>query len=108
MAGSEILPITISSLSFGLAMTECLFAKGDTVIETLRNPAAISHFSSSYPSSYPSSHLSVLQLDISQRAQGFAVFAYIKGRSGWLDLVFNSADTNIGEAQNLIDNDQYM
>jgi len=86
-------------------MTEHLLAKGDTVIATLRTPSAIAHLSSMYPPS----QLSILPLDVSQRAQVSAAFAHAKETFGRLDVVFNNAGANIlGEVESLVGSEEYV
>ncbi|EIW75895.1 NAD(P)-binding protein [Coniophora puteana RWD-64-598 SS2] len=92
-------PVTGASSGLGLAMTEHLLAKGATVIATLRTPSALAHLASKYPPS----QLSVLPLDVSQRAQVAAAFAHAKAKFGRLDVVFNNAGANIlGEVESLM------
>ncbi|PCH43824.1 NAD(P)-binding protein [Wolfiporia cocos MD-104 SS10] len=87
MVSSKVWFITGSSSGFGRAMTETALRKGDIVVATLRNPAALSDLAAKYPSD----RLLLVHLDVTKADLVTAAFAQAKHAFGRVDVVFNNA-----------------
>ncbi len=78
--------ITGSSSGFGLALASAVLARGQRVIATARQPAALAELATQYPET-----CRVLALDVTDSAQVKAVVAQAAEAFGRLDVVVNNA-----------------
>ena len=88
--------VTGASSGFGLEMTRYALERGDRVVATLRNPAVLAEFTSSYSST----QLLVTRVDVTKYEEIKAAFQLAKETFGRVDVVFNNAGHALaGEAE---------
>ncbi|OSC98584.1 NAD-P-binding protein, partial [Trametes coccinea BRFM310] len=96
MPAPRVWLITGSSSGFGRETVVQALQRGDNVLATLRDPAALSTLTSAYPPT----RLRVLPLDVTQPDQIAHAFQAAKAAFGRVDVVFNNAGyVVLGEAE---------
>ncbi|KAH9942738.1 hypothetical protein B0H21DRAFT_779899 [Amylocystis lapponica] len=100
MSSQKIWFVTGASSGFGRAQTECVLAKGDIVVATLRKPEMLADLTEKYGSD----RLLVLKLDVTSRDEIVAAFAKAQEVYGRIDVVYNNAGYGLnGEVEGVPD-----
>ena len=83
---SKVIFITGASRGFGKLWAEAFLERGDKVAATARNLSALKDLTAKY-----GDHVLPLQLDVNDRAAGFAAVQKVKAKFGRIDVLINNA-----------------